>query len=144
MLYRVLAALDRHLDSGFVWTNDPRVHGRSLIRILNPETGKSIYCEALRADKNFMAQYASGNTFQPSPTTPFIVINGWYRANLEIDETNADINLSIELCKGFLAQIRAGLAHPQVIARIATILGLTGVLLGVLGLIVGVISLIVA
>ena len=54
---KIFAALRDHINEGSVWLQITALPARSIVKITNIESGKSIYCEALQIDPNFLAEY---------------------------------------------------------------------------------------
>lgn len=145
----LFAALYEDVQNGVVWFNatDPKLTSRSVVRITNPSTGKSIYCEALSVDHNFVDRYNSRfkRNYTESPSTfstpklmvgePAIVMSEWYRRKLGIQYREGKVSLEIDCPSRWcaFAKLRACCAHPQTVVRVATWLGVTSVALGVVG-----------
>lgn len=144
MKFRVHTALHEESSNGWIWASSPRLRARSIVRITNVETRLSIHCEYREIDSFFLARFNRGKpeganemTMKENP----IAISLWYRAALGISEIGKDIDLEIEPegLKWF-GVIRAGSQHPDVIARLATRLGVLGVWLGVTSIFVSLLS----
>ena len=94
--------------------------------------------------KNYNKE-GEGRVFLPleEPSNSLIlVINQWYRYKLGKIDTKEVYKLNISIENNWLGKILACLDHPQVIVRIATILGIISVIETCLFGIIGIISLI--
>jgi hypothetical protein len=101
------------------------------------ENGKSIYCETLQLETNFLRVYKSCQTYEIKDPLSAIVINAWFREGLGIEATQCELPLQIEPCYySPFAKFKACTGHPQIVVRLATWLGLISVILGLLGLVV--------
>ncbi len=141
MLYRIYAALKEDIDSGRVWILSPQVDQRPVISIKNTVTGKKVYCEALKIDSNFERIYECGRTLKLDLSQNPLVINEWYRKKLDISGTKETEDLQITIEAGIWPRLCAVYQHPQLVVRVACVLGVISVLLGILGVILGAISL---
>jgi hypothetical protein len=141
-MYKVFAALKEDSNEGWIWLRQPSVPQRSVVKITNCGNGKSIYCEALQFDKNFLRYYNQSGGSRIPITDPdhSIVINKWYRSRLGDFATQSEQNLHIVAQDHWWGRCWACLHHPQVGLRLATWLGVLGFVLGVVGVILGVLS----
>jgi hypothetical protein len=141
---KIYVALREEKDQGWVWIKDSNLPPRSIIRICNPDTNQSIYCEALQIDDSFLNIYNDEKYHRIRIDDPshVLVINGWYRKNLGDLQKNAEQSLYIEQCNCLCGHIRASLNHPQQAIRLATQLGVLGAILGVIGFFLGIIGLV--
>lgn len=57
MEYRVLAAIRDDLNQGWVWVTNSGLDSRSVVKITNKKNGKSVYCECLEIDDNYLLNY---------------------------------------------------------------------------------------
>lgn len=144
MLYRIYAALKEDIDSGYVWILSPQVDQRPVITIKNAVISKKVYCEALRIDPNFERIYECGRTLKLALSKNPIIINEWYRKKLGIPETQETLDLHITIETEFWGKLCAVFQHPQLVVRVACVLGIISIILGILGAILGVISLCMA
>jgi hypothetical protein len=138
--YKVYASLRQDLNEGFVWLKKPDLPTRCLVKIRNASNRRSVFCEALQFESNFLSQYN-----QPPRTTIAdedlsIVINAWYRARLGGLEPHKEYPLEITRVRSWWGRMRACMHHPQNVVRVAVWLGLVSVGLGIIGVILGVIS----
>ena len=138
---RIFAALREDIQQGWVWLQIPNLPSRSIVKITNPNNGKSIYCEALQIDQNFLDFYNQPNRIAISDPQNALVISGWYRAGLGDLSTKSDVHLCVNPCNLSWGKLRACLHHPQIIVRVAAWLGLISVALGLVGVALGAMSL---
>jgi len=138
---KIYAALDEDAQQGWVWLQDTKLKPRGVVKITNPSTGKSIHCEALQIDKNFLERYNKKPRVPIKAPASALVMGAWYRANLGGLVPQTDVPLKITSCWSWLAQFKACTDHPQVVVRLAAWLGALGLLLGIIGLLIGIASL---
>jgi hypothetical protein len=138
---RIFAALREDIQQGWVWLQSPTLPARSIVKITNPSNGKSIYCEALQIDKNFLDFYNQPKRITISDPQNTLVISGWYRAALGDLFTKSDVHLCVKPSNSLWGKFKACIHHPQIIVRVAAWLGLVSVLLGLLGAVLGAMSL---
>lgn len=138
---KLFAALREDTQQGWVWLQDARLPTRSIVKITNPENGKSVYCEALQIENNFLSEYNQPNRISITKPEATLVISGWYRAALGDLPTQKDVPLNIKPSNCWWGKFKACIDHPQIIVRVAAWLGAIGLVLGVVGLLLGVLSL---
>lgn len=143
MEYSLFAALHEDVNSGWIWINKCDFKQRAVIRIVNTTTKKSVYCEVLQIDDNFLNYYNARGKGRKliSEEASALVINQWYRKLLGDLSTQSRHELEITEVANLYGRIRSCLQHPQVIVRIATWLGIVSVAEGLLGILFGIISL---
>lgn len=139
-----VVALKEDAHQGWVWLMAPYMPPRGIVRIRNPETGRSIYCEALQIDRNFLKSYNQPGRRRIEDATRAIVMGAWYRAALGGIEVGAPTVLEIEPRNSSLAKFLACKDHPQSVVRLGAWLGLIGAALGVVGLALGLMPLVVS
>jgi hypothetical protein len=142
--YRIYAALHEDIAEGFVWLKDADLPARRIVRIVRKGSGprKSVFCEALQLEKNFLTRYNNEAErrckIEGGDEPSALVINHWYRTKLGKPglplETKNDYQLEITSANSLRGRICACMQHPQVVVRVATWLGVIGVALGLLGL----------
>jgi hypothetical protein len=54
---KIYACLDDDISEGFVWLKRSGLAPRSVVKITNPEGGRSVFCEALQLEDNFLREY---------------------------------------------------------------------------------------
>lgn len=138
---KIFAARDEDAHQGWVWLKAPAMPARCVIKITNPASQKSIYCEALQIDSNFLADYNQSPRISIEDPQDTLVISAWYRANLGGMSTRNVLSLEIRSCNTWFGKFRACIDHPQVVVRLAAWLGGIGFILGVIGLVLGIVSL---
>ncbi len=137
---KIFAARDEDAHQGWVWLQEASLPARSVIKISNPQTGKSVYCEAMQIDTNFLTQYNQAPRFTIDEPSKALVIGAWYRAGLGGIQSQTEASLNVSACNSWWGRFKACTGHPQVVVRLATWLGGIGLALGIAGLILGIIS----
>ena len=138
---KVFAALRDDSHQGWVWLQKPELQARSVVKITNCATGKSVYCEALQIDTNFLSEYNQSSRFSITDPSASIVLSYWYRAALGGIETQLDLAFIVKPANCLWGRFRACTHHPQLVVRVAVWLGLVGVILGFFGVLLGIASL---
>jgi hypothetical protein len=82
MPYKSYAALHEDISSGWVWIGGHDFPQRSIIKITNKK--KSVYCEFLKIDENYLEKYNNGRTLKIENPSNTIIANEWYRTRLGI------------------------------------------------------------
>lgn len=104
------------------------------------DTGKSVYCEVLSIDQNFLREYNKPPRIKIADPDSALVAAKWYRQRLGVEtRTEAEIEPAPANCAW--GRFRACLDHPQVVVRLAVKLALWSVALGLIGVLLGVFSL---
>ena len=137
---KIYASLQDDLSEGFVWLKKPGLPARGVVKITSPETKKSIFCESLQFEGNFLHKYNQAPRHTITNQESSIVMSAWYRAGLGGLETQEEYPLEITGAHSCYGKIRACLDHPQLVARVAVWLALLSVALGAVGIVLGVIS----
>lgn len=138
---KLFAARAEDVHQGWVWLQDSTFPARCIVKITNPSNGRSVYCEALQIEENFLAQYNQGRRIFITAPTSSLVIGAWFRAGLGGVQTKSEIPLKIRPCRSWWAQFKACTDHPQVVVRLAAWLGGVGFVLGIIGFLLGLVSL---
>lgn len=134
-MYRVLAALVRDMNEGWVWANTKALDARSVIRIKNKTNGRKVYCECLEVDPNFVQEYKRHTGILIEPDAKTIVVSEWYRKKLGGLRTKDEYDIDIKASNNFWGRLCACLHHPQIVVRVATKISLLSVCLGILSII---------
>jgi hypothetical protein len=138
---RVYVSLPEHTNEGFVWLKAPTLPQRSVVRLGNPSTGESAYCEVLQIDENFQRIYNSSEwRIKIDAAESAIVMNQWYRKRLGL-QPQQDYSLEVDPRNRWFGRIRACMQHPQNVVRVAVWLGVISVATALVGLVLGAISL---
>ena len=137
---KIYASLSEHIGEGFVWLRKAGLPTRGIVKITNPDSGRSVFCEALKFEDNFLKKYNQAPRLNIDNPDLSIVMNGWYRARLGDLKTQCEYPLEIAEANSWCGKIRACMHHPQVVVRVAVWLGLLSVALGVVGVLLGIIS----
>ncbi len=140
MKYTVFAATSEDIDSGWVWLGSPIPISRIVVRITNKNGGKSVYCEALKIDRNFLKIYNAPGRIPICTPDKALVANAWYRKRLGLLETQSEYELEVKFADNFCGRLRSCLQHPQTVVRLATCLGIMSVVLGLLGILLGLVG----
>jgi len=133
---KLFVALREDTQQGWVWLENSSFSMRSIVKIQNTENGKSVYCEALQIDKNFLRTYNQKPRYNITDAKNTLVISGWYRAKLGDLQPQTDMPLVITSCNSWFGKFMACIHHPQIIVRVAAWLGLISAVLGLLGVII--------
>lgn len=129
----MLASLRDELNQGWVWLTNSGLESRSVVKIKNVKTNKTIYCECLEIDDNYTFVYNNPPREYIDKNIATITISSWYRKRLGGINTKTNQELEIKAANGWVGKLRANLQHPQVVVRMATWLALISVGLGALG-----------
>src|SRR5258708_4407361 len=137
---KIYATLSDHLGEGFVWLAKPGLAPRCVVKITNPQSNRTVYCEALQFDENFLTRYNQHPRITISNEEASIVMGSWYRARLGNLETQKDYPLEIVSANSWPAKLRMCVGHPQLVVRVAVWLGIISVALGGVGVLLGFLS----
>jgi len=137
---RLFAALLDDAHQGWVWLQDPALPARSIVKITNTANGKSIYCEALQIERNFLTQYNQSPRYTITDPASSLVIGAWHRHGLGGLRLQSDAQLSVQAANSWWGKFAACIDHPQIVVRLSAWLGGIGLILGVIGLVLGIIS----
>jgi hypothetical protein len=148
--YRLYAALHEDIAEGFVWLKQADLPARSVVKIARSGSGRtpSVFCEALQFEKNFLTRYNNHTErickINGEDEASALVINHWYRTKLgkpgQPLETKNDYRLEITPANSLRGRLCACLQHPQVVVRVATLLGLIAFAMGLVGVVLGMVS----
>lgn len=150
--YKLYAALHADIAEGSVWLEEKQPAARCIVRITYSKNGhrRSVFCEALQIEKNFLNLYnREPSRFKietkehekegENGASP-MVMNHWYRARLSPKEplkTQEEHCLEITPFDRLLSyhnrwygKLRACMGHPQAVVRVAVWLALLSVVLG--------------
>lgn len=133
MEYKVLASLQEDLNQGWVWVTNCGLDSRSIVKITNKKSKKTIYCECLEIDDNYMFIYNNLPRENIDQSKAAMTMSAWYRNKLGGIKTKTNHELDVEAANNFWGKLQANLQHPQVIVRMATCLAIISLGLGVLG-----------
>jgi hypothetical protein len=141
MKYDLHPALRDDIEAGSVWIGSPSFLPRKIVKIRCTHSGRSFYCEAKLIDKFYRDHYREeiGTPLQNPERAIFL--NAWYRQRLAIGLEDDEVSLVITEASSVYGQIRACLHHPQVIVRLATILGLWSLFLAFVAAVLAIIPL---
>jgi hypothetical protein len=143
-MYKVLAAMHADMNEGWVWLTGSAFVPRSIVKITNKANNKSVFCEHLEIDDNFINEYNQRPRVYIDPNEETAVINAWYRKRLGGIATKTRHDLQIVEANGWWRRFRANTGHPQAVVRLATWLAAISVALGVIGVGLGVFSIYLA
>jgi hypothetical protein len=132
--FAVYAAIADESNEGWIWLYSAnQLPTRTIVKITNVDTDRSVYCVSRRVDENFQRL----STKQLPLDT--VVMSQWYRDALGIVETTIKsgqrTRLTIRVPWQPWDSIRAACQHPDVVACIGTRLGVIGAWLGLIGLV---------
>jgi hypothetical protein len=139
---KLFAALHDDSHQGWVWLKNAKLPPRCVVKITNSATRKSVYCEALQIDANFLEKYNQQPRFSIEDPASSLVIGGWFRAKLGDVATQSDVSLTIETSAPLWGEFKACTDHPQIVVRVAAWLGAIGLFLGIVGVVLGIWSLV--
>ncbi len=139
-IMKIYRCLDDDISEGFVWLKRSGLTSRSVVKITNPTADRSVFCEALQLENNFLREYNKSPRVTIDSPDLAIVMSAWYRARLGNLETQQDYNLTIKPANGCWGKLRSCMQHPQIVIRIAVWLGVISVALGVVGVVLGIVS----
>ena len=138
MEYKVLAALRDEMNQGWIWVTNSGLESRSVVKVTNSKNNKSIYCECLEIEDNYIFTYDNPPRVPINKNEPTITINSWYRKKLGGIDTKTIQELEIRAANNWLGRLCSCFQHPQVVVRMATWLSLISLGLGVLGVCLGI------
>lgn len=95
MEYRVLASLRNKLNQGWVWVTNCGLDSRSVVKIKNTKTKKTIYCECLEIDDNYIFVYNDPLRENIDKSKATITMSAWYRNRLGGINTKTNHELEI-------------------------------------------------
>lgn len=131
---KIYAATSEDSQQGWVWLQISALPSRSVVKITCADTSKSIYCEALQIDKNYLTSYNQSPRITITDPTEALVINAWHRAKLGGIDTQSVRMLNVKAANSVWGKIRACIDHPQIGIRVAIWLGLLSVALGLIAI----------
>ena len=138
MKYKVLASLRDEMNQGWVWSTNSSFNVRSIVKIINLENKKSIHCEHLQIEDNYINTYNDNHKrYKIKKDNKTIIVNAWYRDKLGNIETKKYHNLELKAASSLWGKFQANINHPQVVVRMATWLSIISVLLGIIGVCLG-------
>jgi len=105
-VYKVLASMRGDMNEGWVWLTGSGFVPRSIIKITNKADNKSVYCERLEIDNNFMEEYNQSPRFYINPGEEAAVINAWYRKRLGGITTKTNHDLQIADANGWWGKVQ--------------------------------------
>jgi hypothetical protein len=138
---KIFASLFEDAQQGWVWSNYCGLPPRSVVQITNASNGRSIWCESLVIDGNYLRRYNDGGRIHIESPSEAIVMNEWYRSKLGYRTQETVQAMTIAPANNLWGRFRACTDHPQVVVRVAAWLGFIGVVLGILGIALGILSL---
>jgi hypothetical protein len=141
MKFTIYAAKIQDMSQGWVWLGGHGELGqRSIVRLSTAE--KTVYCELLKIDENFIRDYNRPGEGRISITDgqSALVVGAWYRTRLGL-QTHTDADIEVKSANHLFGQIRACLDHPQVVVRLPTWLGILSAVLGIIAFGLGVVPL---
>ncbi len=135
---KLYSALREDSQQGWVWLQNSSLPARSIVKIKNTENRKTIYCETLQIDNNFLKAYNQSPRISITNPQTTLVINGWYRTKLGGLHSQTDVDLNVTPCNSSYGMFMACIYHPQTVVRVAAWLGAISVALGVLSVIISI------
>ncbi len=139
--FLILAASLDSIEAGHVWVQSDRtLPQRAVCKIINLQNNKSVHCEVLKIDKNYIRSRRGRKASLVPNGKSVIAMNQWYRSKLEIDAANVNCKLSIQEQDNCIAKLSACFLHPQLVVRLATSLACISLFLGVAGVAISVVG----
>jgi len=145
---KIHAALHADVNQGWVWLGRSNLPYRSVVRLFSTAANKSVYCEALTIDDNFLRNYNREPRIPITDPQSTLVAAEWYRKRLGDLKTGTESDIEVTPANCMYGRIRACLDHPQIVVRIAVklaiwsvVLGIAGFIFGIAGIILGIIPL---
>ena len=116
---KIYAALEADISNGTVWLKQNSLPARCIVKIANETNDRTVYCEALQFDENFLARYnaPTGNRRKIDDPDSSIVMGYWYRARLGDLNTSKTYSLLVKKAAPYWGDVWACLHHPQLIVR---------------------------
>jgi len=145
MEYELHTAIWDDVESGAIWispTPASTFTSRTIVHVRNEDNHRSIRCEAKMVDEYYLKRFTEQTGHTVDETAQHVFINAWYRKALGLTTRQGPIKLAIVADESLPGKLRACLQHPQVVVRIATVLGLWSVALGIISLALGILSLV--
>jgi hypothetical protein len=140
---KIYTAQNADVNQGWVWLGRSDLSHRSIVRLFSADTRKSVYCEVLTIDDNFLRSYNQPSRIQIAESQSALVIAEWYRMRLGGLKTLTEADIEVTPANGVCGRVRACLDHPQVVVRLAVILALWSFVLGVIGFVLVIASIII-
>lgn len=142
--FLILPARKEDIEQGYIWIKNSEIEIRTLVKINNIESKKTIYCEALNADVYYLNGIKNKKIDEDNrPDTSIIFMNAWYRNQLKIIEHKRYF-LLIEPIKKWpftwFALYKYYCLHPNSAYRFATTISIVSLVVGLIGLLTGVFS----
>jgi len=113
-MYKVLAAIHTDMNDGWVWLTAAVFVPRSIIKITNKANDRSVYCECLAIDDNFINEYNQSLRVNIDRNENTIVMNGWYMKRLGAISTKESHDLNIVSANSLWGKFRACWRHLAV------------------------------
>lgn len=139
--FKIYAAKTEDVSQGWVRLGGLKLPHRSVVKLKASDTGKSVYCEVLSIDDNFIDDYnrPGGGRIAIKDAQQYVLVAAeWYRTHLGL-KTGDEAEIEVTIDNGFCGRVHACLHHPQVVVRVATYLGILGVALGALAVVLALI-----
>jgi hypothetical protein len=136
--YIIRAAVSDETNEGWVWMSGQP--SRTVVKITDPKTRRTVFCEVREFDNNFINTYNHAPRISIDTPRQTIVMSEWYRGALGFLEKTGPDNKTD--CRELNVQrtgiqawgtLRAASHHPNLIARLSTRLGILGAWLGIVG-----------
>lgn len=140
--YRIFPALHEEAKEGWIWLPRNPDISAAFVHVCNTRENCSIVCERRTIDENFRDIYNSDKRRLKLPESgAFIVMNAWYREQLKILDSKAEIPLQISNATGWWASYRAFRLHPSPAIRVTVLLAVISLVLGIAGFVEGIVGL---
>jgi hypothetical protein len=138
--FKIYVAQSTDVNQGWIWLGSRDLPHRTIVRLSARDTGGTVYCEALSIDDNFLRSYNRPPRITITDPLSALVVAEWYRKCLRL-EARTEAEIDVEPANHLFGKLHACLDHPQIVVRIAVILGMWSVVLGFIGIVLGFVAL---
>src|SRR5712692_9513659 len=124
MKYKIYAALHEESNAGWVWLKNANLKSRTVVKLNNPSSHKSVFFECRIIDKNFVRLYKERQhtlKIQGQEDCSPLVISDWFRDATGPGEPGHEVELEVSPTRcPIWGTIRAGCHPPDPAARRST------------------------
>lgn len=139
--YRIFAELAENVTVGCIYIASPTLQPHTIARVRCQDTGKTIWCETMPLDANFLTRYNLPPRLSIKEPESAMVVGHWYRTRLGDISTQSEVEMTVEKKDALFGRFKASQMHPSNVVRMAWVLAVVSCGLGLLGLILGVFGL---
>jgi hypothetical protein len=127
--YLVCPSRLEEVHEGLVWIKQNTIVRRTIVKISNPATDETFFCEALPIDSTDRDYYEATKEHDL-----VIFMNGWYRKKLGGIPVNQQVELELKTTKNLYGSVKAAMDHPQSIIKITLLFALLSIVISVTGI----------